>query len=145
MLATHCMQASAQPLAAALRQWWALPDQVAAARLEAAHAAAARSCAHLRCPSLGLEGGAAAGQGVGCKRCSGCRVAYYCSEGGREGEGLERSWLVGAPCSNQLKVSKLKVCPLGSSCLKVCPLHSACAAVFWSACVLSCRWMDCFP
>ncbi|KAL4439805.1 hypothetical protein ABPG75_002806 [Micractinium tetrahymenae] len=70
----------ASALAAALQEWWALPEQTAAARLEAAQAAAARSCANLRCPNLGLEGGAAAGQGVGCKRCSLCRTACYCGE-----------------------------------------------------------------
>lgn len=79
------LQAPAEALVAALQEWWALPDQVAAAGLEAARAAATRSCANLRCPNLGLEGGAAAGQGVGCKRCSGCLVSYYC--GGWEGLG----------------------------------------------------------
>ncbi|KAL4439766.1 hypothetical protein ABPG75_002767 [Micractinium tetrahymenae] len=68
----------AEALAAALQDWWALPEQVAAAWLEAAQAAAARSCANLRCPNLGLEGGAAAGEGAGCTRCAGCRVLYYC-------------------------------------------------------------------
>ncbi|KAL4439786.1 hypothetical protein ABPG75_002787 [Micractinium tetrahymenae] len=68
----------AETLAAALQEWWARPEQVAAARLEAAQAAAVRSCANLRCANLGLEGGAAAGEGVGCRRCSGCRISYYC-------------------------------------------------------------------
>ncbi|KAL4439807.1 hypothetical protein ABPG75_002808 [Micractinium tetrahymenae] len=79
----------AEALAAALQEWWALPEQAAAAQLEAAQAAAARSCANLRCPNLGLEGGAAAGQGVGCKRCSGCRVSYYCGERGVCGVGVQ--------------------------------------------------------
>lgn len=67
-------------LTSALQEWWALPEQVAATRLATAQAAAARSCANLRCANLGLEGGVAAGEGAGCRRCSGCRVSYYCGE-----------------------------------------------------------------
>ncbi|KAL4421393.1 hypothetical protein ABPG75_010684 [Micractinium tetrahymenae] len=68
----------AQRVAALLLQHWARPEQVAADRLVLAQAAAARSCANLRCANLGLEGGPAAGQGRGCKRCSACRAVYYC-------------------------------------------------------------------
>ena len=38
------------------------------------------SCAHLRCANLALEGGPAARDGVGCKRCAGCRALWYCSD-----------------------------------------------------------------
>ncbi|KAL4439768.1 hypothetical protein ABPG75_002769 [Micractinium tetrahymenae] len=76
----------AEALAAALQEWWALPEQVAAARLEAAQAAAVRSCANLRCANLGLEGGAAAGEGVCCKRCSVCRVSCYCGRDCQEAD-----------------------------------------------------------
>jgi hypothetical protein len=44
----------AAEVATALQRFWPLPEQVAAARLEAAHAAAARSCAFLGCCNLGL-------------------------------------------------------------------------------------------
>jgi membrane protease subunit (stomatin/prohibitin family) len=71
------MQPAAQA-AALVRQYWQLPEQVAAARLEVAQAAATRSCAYLGCANLGMSGGLAAGQGVGSKLCSGCRVAWYC-------------------------------------------------------------------
>jgi hypothetical protein len=46
--------------------------------LELAQAAAARSCAYLRCANLADEGGPAVGQGAGSQRCSKCRVAWYC-------------------------------------------------------------------
>ena len=69
---------TAECLAAALQQCWALPEQVEAAGMEAAHAAATRSCAYLRCSNLGLEGGAAAGQGAGSLKCAGCRSVWYC-------------------------------------------------------------------
>ncbi|KAL4420431.1 hypothetical protein ABPG75_010087 [Micractinium tetrahymenae] len=65
--------------AAALQRYWARPEQVSAVRVVMAHGAAARSCANLRCPNVGLEGGPAAGQGRGCKRCGGCRAVFYCS------------------------------------------------------------------
>lgn len=71
----------ANALGTLLEDFWALPEQAEAARLEVAQAAAARSCAHLRCPNVGLEGGPAAGQGRHCRQCSGCRVARYCGEG----------------------------------------------------------------
>jgi hypothetical protein len=66
---------AAEGAAAALHRFWALPAQAAADRLALACAAAARSCANLRCPTVSLEGGPGARQGVGCKRCSGCAVA----------------------------------------------------------------------
>ncbi|KAL4421394.1 hypothetical protein ABPG75_010685 [Micractinium tetrahymenae] len=68
----------AQQVAQLLLQHWAQPEQVAADRLALAQAAAAHSCANLRCANLGLEGGPAAGEGRGCKRCSACRAVYYC-------------------------------------------------------------------
>ncbi|KAL4440126.1 hypothetical protein ABPG75_003127 [Micractinium tetrahymenae] len=66
-------------LGAAMQRWCDTPRFQAAARLELARAAAARSCADLRCPNVGLEGGPGAGEGRGCKRCSGCRAVWYCS------------------------------------------------------------------
>ena len=68
---------TAEPLAEALQQFWALPEQEAAARLEAAQAAA-RSCALLCCSNLGLEGGPAAGEGSGSLKCAACRSVWYC-------------------------------------------------------------------
>ncbi len=65
-----------QNLAKALQQVWQLPEQQEAARLEAAQAAAARSCAYLRCANLGGGGGPAVGQGSGSSKCSACRVAW---------------------------------------------------------------------
>ena len=61
--------APAAALAPLLRQHWAQPEQAAADRLAVAQAAAARSCAYLRCANLGGEGGPAAGEGVGSQRC----------------------------------------------------------------------------
>ena len=60
-------------LAEALQQCWVLPEQVAAARLEAAQALATRSCAN-----LGLEGGPAVGEAGGSLRCAACRSVWYC-------------------------------------------------------------------
>ncbi len=56
-------------LAVALLAWWRHPKAQPAAALELAQAAAARSCAYLRCANLGGEGGPAAGQGAGSLRC----------------------------------------------------------------------------
>ena len=56
-------------LAALLLDWWGRQEAQPAAALEAAQAAAARSCAYLRCANLGGEGGPAAGQGAGSQRC----------------------------------------------------------------------------
>ena len=56
-------------LAQLLLAWWRRPEAQPAAALEAAQAAAARSCAYLRCANLGGEGGPAAGQGAGSQRC----------------------------------------------------------------------------
>jgi len=63
-------------LAAALQQYWQMPEQVAAEQLQLAQAAATRSCAYLRCANVGSTSGPAAGRGSGGKRCSGCRVAW---------------------------------------------------------------------
>ena len=65
-------------LAQAMEAWWQLPAQRAALALEVAQAAAARSCAYLRCANLGGQGGPAAGQGVGSLKCSACRAVWYC-------------------------------------------------------------------
>ncbi|PRW59882.1 hypothetical protein C2E21_2002 [Chlorella sorokiniana] len=69
----HSVQAQVLPparrLAAALLDWWRRPEAQPAAALELAQAAAARSCAYLRCANLGGEGGPAAGQGAGSQRC----------------------------------------------------------------------------
>ncbi len=56
-------------LAAALLDWWRRPSAQQEQQLEAAQAAAARSCAYLGCANLGGSGGPAAGQGEGSKRC----------------------------------------------------------------------------
>ena len=53
----------------ALLAWWNRPEAQPEQQLELAQAAAARSCAYLRCGNLGGEGGPAAGQGVGSMRC----------------------------------------------------------------------------
>jgi hypothetical protein len=53
--------------------------QAALQRLDSARAAATRSCAYLACANLAVEGGPAAGEGKGSLRCSGCKVAWYCS------------------------------------------------------------------
>jgi hypothetical protein len=68
----------AEALAQLLWQHWQQPEQQAAARLELAQAAATHCCAYLRCAQLGTQGGPAAGEGAGSKRCSGCHVAWYC-------------------------------------------------------------------
>ncbi|KAI7835833.1 hypothetical protein COHA_010278 [Chlorella ohadii] len=73
----HCLL-PARRLAAALLAWWRRPAAQQAAVLESARAAAARSCAYLRCTNLGGEGGPAAGQGTGSKCCSACRAVWYC-------------------------------------------------------------------
>ena len=59
----------ARELAAALQAWWQRPEQQQQSQLEAAQAAARRSCAYLRCANLGGQGGPAAGEGVGSMRC----------------------------------------------------------------------------
>lgn len=60
-----------------LQRVWAEPPHAAAAALQRAEAAVARSCAHLRCANLeGFASGPAAGKGRGCKRCGACRVAW---------------------------------------------------------------------
>lgn len=63
-------------LATALQAVWALPYEQAQARWEAAQAAAARSCAFLRCASVDRGGGPAAGKGEGSLRCSGCHAVW---------------------------------------------------------------------
>ena len=63
-------------LAEQLQQVWELAEQQEAARLQTARAAAARSCAYVRCANLGGGGGPAAGEGSGSSRCSACRVAW---------------------------------------------------------------------
>ena len=50
----------ARSLADALLAWWRRPEAQPEAALEVAQAAAARSCAYLRCANLGGEGGPAA-------------------------------------------------------------------------------------
>ena len=56
-------------LATALLEYWRRPEAAEAGQLELAQAAAARSCAYLRCANLECEGGPAAGEGTGAKRC----------------------------------------------------------------------------
>ncbi|EFN52671.1 hypothetical protein CHLNCDRAFT_138631 [Chlorella variabilis] len=72
--------AALQPeLAATLLEHWARPEQQQQDALQLAQAAAARSCAYLRCSNVGGEGGPAAGQGGGSQRCGACRAVWYCS------------------------------------------------------------------
>ena len=66
---TRQLMPLAEEVAALLSQHWAAPEQVAAAQLEAADAAGARRCAHLRCPNV---------CGTASKRCTGCRAVRYC-------------------------------------------------------------------
>jgi hypothetical protein len=66
-------------LAGRIEQAWAATGEAAQQRLESAQAAATRSCAYLACANLAIEGGAVAGEGKGSLRCSGCKVAWYCS------------------------------------------------------------------
>lgn len=56
-------------LAAALLEYWRRLEAAGAGQLEEAQAAAARSCAYLRCANLECEGRPAAGEGTGAKRC----------------------------------------------------------------------------
>ena len=63
-------------LAAALLQHWRRPEQQQEDALALAQAAAARSCAYLRCANVGGEGGPAAGEGAGSARCSACRSVW---------------------------------------------------------------------
>ena len=59
----------AHQLAGAVQALWQRPEAQQEQQLEAAQAAATRSCAYLRCANLGGEGGPAGGEGVGSKRC----------------------------------------------------------------------------
>ena len=63
------LQREVGQLAAALQAAWAEPAPMAHEEVEAAEMAAGSSCAYLRCSNLGGDGGLAAGQGVGSKRC----------------------------------------------------------------------------
>jgi len=74
------LHADALPLAAIAGELVlaAQPQDSPQAQQELAQAAATRSCAYLRCANLSCEGGCAAGQGAGSKRCSACRSVYYC-------------------------------------------------------------------
>ena len=65
-------------LATALQAYWQRPEQQVGDRLAVARAAAARSCAYLRCANLAGVGSPAAGQGGGSLRCSGCKAVWYC-------------------------------------------------------------------
>ena len=71
----------AGPSANLLQQWRRRPEFAAEDAQVLARAAAARSCAYLRCANLAAEGGPAAGQGVGFSRCSGCRAAWCACSG----------------------------------------------------------------
>ena len=59
----------ARQLAGALLDWWRRPGAQQEQQLEAALAAATRSCAYLRCANLSGSSGPAAGSGKGSKRC----------------------------------------------------------------------------
>eukprot|EP00887_Chlorella_sp_A99_P004038 scaffold11.g4038.t1 len=71
----------AREVASCLQAFWARPEQQEAIQLELAAEAALRSCAYLRCSNLGVEGGAAAGEGAGSKKCGACRVVWYWVDG----------------------------------------------------------------
>lgn len=66
-----------QRLAKAMQQHWQRTEQQQADALALVQAAAARSCAYLRCANVEQEGGPATGQGAGSKKCIGCRVCWY--------------------------------------------------------------------
>jgi hypothetical protein len=81
------IEEAAQELAPQLRrlaelatQAWVLTGRAAESQLARARLAAARSCAYLGCANVAAEGGPAAGQGRGSKKCSGCRAVWYCGE-----------------------------------------------------------------
>ena len=59
----------ASELAGLIQQWLQLRGTVVQELLVASQAAAARSCAYLRCANVAGQGGPAAGQGVGSARC----------------------------------------------------------------------------
>ena len=59
----------AADLAGLVQQHLALPAMEEQRRLALARAAAARSCAYLRCANVAGQGGPAAGEGVGSKKC----------------------------------------------------------------------------
>ena len=59
----------AKQLADLLHQWWQLREPSRRLLLDQGRAAAARSCAYLRCANVAGQGGPAAGQGVGSARC----------------------------------------------------------------------------
>lgn len=71
----------AKEAARILQQAWqaGAAEELAAARLEVAQAAATRCCANLRCPNVEAPGGPDAGKQPDCKKCGGCNVARYCS------------------------------------------------------------------
>lgn len=65
----------AQPLAAVLQEYWALPAQAEPSRLELGLALASRpACANLRCPNVEAVAGGERG-----KRCGGCLAVRWCS------------------------------------------------------------------
>ena len=67
----------ASQLAAALLEHWGQPEQQQQDALQLAQAGATRSCAYLRCANVGGEGGPAASQGAGSRRCGQCRAVWY--------------------------------------------------------------------
>lgn len=67
----HSLLRAAEALSDAMLHFWALPEQAAAARLEAARAAGGRRCANLCCASL--QGG------LPRKKCGKCGTRYCCA------------------------------------------------------------------
>ena len=67
----HSLLRAVEAVADAMLHFWALPEQAAAARLEAARAAGGRRCANLRCanPQGGLPR----------KKCGQCGTRYCCA------------------------------------------------------------------
>lgn len=78
MLPTENLDSLSEPaaaLGAAMERCWEQCGEAQQARVEVAQAAAARACACLGCASF-VGGGPAAGEGQGCKRCSGCHTVW---------------------------------------------------------------------
>jgi hypothetical protein len=78
--ACEVMEPQLGRLAELASQAWVLTGRAAESQLARARLAAARNCAYLGCANLAAEGGPAAGQGRGSKKCSGCRAVWYCGE-----------------------------------------------------------------
>ena len=146
----HKVLRPACQLADALLDWWRRPEAQQEQQLEAAQAAAARSCAYLRCSNLAGGGGPAAGEGEGSQRCRCGRgdwklsvgwlvrrvagfchiVAPQCQGGGFWDEGVATA---GSLLNLQLFLLSIRCCPPYLPC-------SACRAVWY--CGTACSHAD---